>query len=201
MWDGNFEPSAWPLFERTPLLRSKDLEKTGLKRIAISRYVATGEKRRLRRGLYCLPGYRQKEHVDFAVIGKHMPKALICLLSALRYHELTTQAPAEVWIAIDRKARAPRIGFPSLKVIRFGQAALTHGAESLKIDSVPVRITGIEKTIVDFFKYRSKAGLDVALEALQEAIRSKMVDQNELWACAKVDRVTNVMRPYLEAFA
>ena len=189
------------LFEQTPLLRSKDLEKAGLKRIAISRYVAAGEIQRLRRGLYCLPGYHQNEHGDLAIIGKQVPEALICLLSALRYHELTTQAPAEIWIALDRKARVPRVDFPSLRAIRFGQSALTYGVETMKIEGVAVHITTIEKTIADCFKYRSKVGLDVALEALKEAQRRKLVDQNELWACAKVDRVTNVIRPYLEALA
>ncbi len=128
-----------------------------------------------------------------------MPEAQICLLSALRYHGLTTQAPTEVWIAIDRKARALRLDFPSLKVIRFGRAALAFGVETMNIEGVPVLITTIEKTIADCFKYRSKVGLDVALEALKEAQRRKLADQNELWSCAKVDRATNVIRPYLEA--
>ena len=187
------------LFEKTPLLRSIDLEKSGIKRIEISRYVTAGELRRLRRGLYCLPDYRQNEHGDLAIVGKQVPEAVICLLSALRFHELTTQAPAEIWIAIDRKARAPSLNVPSLRVLRFGQAALSHGVELKSIEGVPVRITSVEKTIADCFKYRSKVGLDVALEALKDATRRKLISQNELWSCAKIDRVTNVMRPYLEA--
>lgn len=187
------------LFEKTPLLRSIDLEKSGIKRIEISRYVTAGELRRLRRGLYCLPDYRQNEHGDLAIVGKQVPEAVICLLSALRFHELTTQAPAEIWIAIDRKARAPSLNVPSLRVLRFGQAALSHGVELRSIEGVPVRITSVEKTITDCFKYRSKVGLDVALEALKDATRRKLISQNELWSCAKIDRVTNVMRPYLEA--
>ena len=187
------------LFEKTPLLRSIDLEKSGIKRIEISRYVTAGELRRLRRGLYCLPDYRQNEHGDLAIVGKQVPEAVICLLSALRFHELTTQAPAEIWIAIDRKARAPSLNVPSLRVLRFGQAALSHGVELRSIEGVPVRITSVEKTIADCFKYRSKVGIDVALEALKDATRRKLISQNELWSCAKIDRVTNVMRPYLEA--
>lgn len=187
------------LFEKTPLLRSIDLEQFGIKRIEISRYVAAGELRRLRRGLYCLPDYRQNEHGDLAIVGKQMPEAVICLLSALRYHELTTQAPAEIWLAIDRKARMPSLDKLNLRVVRFGQAALRHGVDLKSIEGVPVRITTVEKTIADCFKYRSKVGLDVALEALKDATRQKRLSQNELWACAKIDRVTNVMRPYLEA--
>lgn len=187
------------LFEKTPLLRSIDLERSGIKRIEISRYVAAGELRRLRRGLYCLPDHRQNEHGDLAIVGKQMPEAVICLLSALRFHELTTQAPAEIWIAIDRKARAPSLTVPRLRVLHFGQAALLHGVELKSIEGVPVRITSVEKTIADCFKYRGKVGLDVALEALKDATRRKLISQNELWSCAKVDRVTNVIRPYLEA--
>lgn len=195
------EPRVLQLFESNPLLRSKDLEQSGLKRIEISRLVAAGELRRLRRGLYCRPEYRQNEHGDFAIVTTQIPEAVVCLLSALRYHELTTQAPAEVWIAIDRKARAPRSDILNLKVIRSSQAALIHGIELKKIEGVQVRITTIEKTIADCFKYRNKVGLDVALEALKDAMRRGLISQDELWICATIDRVTNVMRPYLEALA
>jgi len=189
------------LFENTPLLRSQDLEKAGLKRIAISRHVKAGRLKRLKRGLYCLPDYRANEHGDLAIIAKQMPEALVCLLTALRYHELTTQAPSEVWIAIARTSRAPRLDFPSMKVVKFGGAALSYGATIKEIEGVPVRITVVEKTIADCFKFRNTVGLDVAIEALKEAKRRRLIDQNELWACAKVDRVTNIMRPYLEALA
>jgi predicted transcriptional regulator of viral defense system len=195
------ETRLMQLFENTSLLRSKDLEQSGLKRVEISRYVAAGELRRLRRGLYCLPNYCQNEHGDLAIVGKQISEAVICLLSAMCYHELTTQVPAEVWIAIDRKARAPSLDVLNLKVMRFGQTALSYGVEARVIEGVQVRITTIEKTIADCFKYRNKVGLDVALETLKEAQRRKVVEQNELWACAKVDRVTNVIRPYLEALA
>lgn len=187
------------LFAKVPLLRSKDLEKLGLKRIEISRYVAAGVLRRLRRGLYCLPDYRQNEHGDLTIVSKQIPEAVICLLSALRYHELTTQAPAEVWIAVDRKARTPNLDILNLRVVRFGQTALQHGIEVKPIEGIPVRITSIEKTIADCFKYRSKVGLDVAIEALKDATRRKLISQNELWSCARIDRVTSIMRPYLEA--
>ena len=196
---GKIEARLVGLFKTMPILRSRDLEQSGIKRIEISRYVAAGELRRLRRGLYCLPDYRQNEHGDLAIVGKQIPEAMICLLSALRYHELTTQAPSEIWIAIARKARAPSLDKLNLRVMRFGQAALRHGVELKSIEGVPVRITTVEKTIADCFKYRSKVGLDVALEALKDATRQKRISLNELWACAKIDRVTNVMHPYLEA--
>jgi len=187
------------LFKDTPILRSRDLEKAGITRIELSRYVAAGTLRRIRRGVYCRPDYLPNEHGDFAIIATKVPGALICLLSALRYHELTTQAPSEVWIAVDRKARAPRFDYPSLKVVRFSQEALSYGVETKTIEGVMIRVTTIEKTIADCFKYRNKVGLDVALEALRDAVQSRRFDMDELWRCAKVDRVSNVIRPYLEA--
>ena len=135
---GKIEARLVGLFKTMPILRSRDLEQSGIKRIEISRYVAAGELRRLRRGLYCLPDYRQNEHGDLAIVGKQIPEAMICLLSALRYHELTTQAPSEIWIAIARKARAPSLDKLNLRVMRFGQAALRHGVE-LKIGRASCR--------------------------------------------------------------
>jgi len=189
------------LFRNTPILRSRDLEKAGITRIELSRYVAAGELRRIRRGIYCRSDYRPNEHGDFAIIATKVPGALICLLSALRYHGLSTQAPSEVWIAIDRKARAPSFDYPSLKVVRFSQDALNYGVESKIVEGVMIRVTTIEKTIADCFKYRNKVGLDVALEALRDVILNRALDRDELWRCAKVNRVSNVIRPYLEALA
>ncbi|OHD82033.1 MAG: transcriptional regulator [Spirochaetes bacterium RIFOXYC1_FULL_54_7] len=189
------------LFSPSPILRSRELEQAGMLRIEISRFVAEGNLKRLRRGLYCLPGYKQSEHGDLAIVAKQMPGVLICLITALRYHELTTQAPSEIWIAINRKARAPILDYPALKVLRFSQAMFESGIKTVTIEGVSVKITGIEKTIADCFKFRNTVGLDVALEALKEARQRKLIDQNELWFCAKVARVTNVIRPYLEALA
>ncbi len=187
------------LFKNTPILRSRDLEKAGITRMELSRYVAAGDLRRIRRGVYCRPDYLLNEHGDFAIVATKIPGSLICLLSALRYHGLTTQAPSEVWIAIDRKARAPKFDYPSLKVVRFSREALSYGVETKAIEGVTVRITTIEKTIADCFKFRNKIGLDVALEALRDKVLSRTIDMDELWRCAKVDRVSNVIRPYLEA--
>jgi predicted transcriptional regulator of viral defense system len=145
-----------------------------------------------------LPAERQW---DFAIVATKVPRAIICLLSAFRYHGLTTQAPSEVWIAIDRKARAPKFDYPSLKVVRFSHEALNYGVETKTLEGVTVRITTIEKKIADCFKFLNKLGLDVALEALRDAIQNMMIDMDELWRCAKVDRVSNVIRPYLEALA
>jgi predicted transcriptional regulator of viral defense system len=126
---------------------------------------------------------------------------VVCLLSALRFHGLTTQAPFEVWLAVGNKAAAPRLAYPPLRIVRFSGAALTEGVEVHEIDGVAVRVTSVAKTVADGFKYRNKIGLDVALEALREAWASKRMTSDELWHFAKVCRVANVMRPYLEGLA
>ena len=126
---------------------------------------------------------------------------VFCLLTALRYHELTTQSPHEVWIAIANKAYAPRLDYPSLRIVRFSSQSLNPGVETRQIEGISMRITGIEKTVADCFKFRNRIGLDVALEALREARSTDHFDIDKLWRFAKVDRVTNVIRPYLEALA
>jgi len=134
------------------------------------------------------------------VARKH-PQAIICLLSALRFHDLTTQSPFEVWLAIPNKARAPKMDYPPLRVVRFSGAALTRGIEAHVIDGVPVRVTSVARTVADCFKFRNKIGLDVALEALQEAWRTRRFNMDELWRYATLCRVANVIRPYMESLS
>jgi predicted transcriptional regulator of viral defense system len=136
-----------------------------------------------------------------AEVARRVPKGVVCLLSALRFHGLTTQAPFEVWLAIENKAIAPKLDYPSLRIVRFSGAALTEGVEEHVVDGVMVRVTGVAKTVADCFKYRNKIGLDVALEALREAWRGKRMTSDDLWRYAKVCRVANVMRPYLDSLA
>jgi predicted transcriptional regulator of viral defense system len=139
------------------------------------------------------------EHGALAETARKYPHAIVCLLSALRFHDLTTQSPFEVWLAIPNKARAPRIDYPPLRIIRVSGAALTEGVEVHQIDGVPVRITNVARTVADCFKYRNKIGLEVALEALHESWREKRVSMDELWHYASLCRVANVMRPYMES--
>jgi predicted transcriptional regulator of viral defense system len=126
---------------------------------------------------------------------------VICLLSALRFHELTTQAPFEVWIAIAEKAWRPRVEYPRLRIVRFSKAALSEGVKEHKLEGVPVRVFEPAKTVADCFKYRNKIGLDVAIEALRECWRERRCSMDDLWHFADVCRVQNAMRPYLEALA
>jgi predicted transcriptional regulator of viral defense system len=193
------EKSLHELFENSTVIRSRDFVKAGYSRIFLTRAVKAGWIKRIAPGLYSLPGFRQGEHGDLVLVASKSPEIVICLLSALRFHELTTQTPFDIWIAIENKSHPPRIEYPKLRVFRFAPASLEQGIEVRVIDGVPIRITSIEKTIADCFKFRSKVGVAVAMEALREAHTSKRLNQNELWKYAKIDRVANIILPYLEA--
>lgn len=181
------------------LIRPRDLAKHGLPSVALSRLVRQGLLNRVGRGLYAIPGRSTSEYGSLAEVAHKHPQAIICLLSALRLHNLTTQSPFQVWLAIPNKGRAPKIDYPPLKIVRFSGAALTDGIEQHQVDGVSVRVTNIARTVADCFKFRNKIGLDVAMEALQEAWREKRVSMDELWRYATLCRVTNVMRPYMES--
>ena len=197
-------PPTTPLqkhVRRTGTARSRELVAAGFTRSELSRSVATGELERVGRGLYALPGVQLSEHGSLATVAKRAPGVVFCLLTALRLHELTTQAPFEVWIAIGNKSHPPRLDYPPLRTMRFSDASLRAGIETRVIDGVPVQVTGVAKTVADCFKFRNKIGLDVALEALRDALKSRNANADELWKYAKINRVTNVMRPYLDAVA
>ena len=181
------------------LIRPRDLAEQGLPTVTLTRLVQQGMLQRVGRGLYAAPNRPVSEHGALAEVARKHPQAIICLLSALRVHDLTTQAPFEVWLAIPNKARAPRMDYPPLRIVRFTGAALTDGIEARPIDGVVVRVTNVARTVADCFKFRNKIGLEVALEALQEAWRAKRVNMDELWHFAALCRVANVMRPYLES--
>jgi predicted transcriptional regulator of viral defense system len=186
---------------RSGTARARELEADGVPRAQLSRLVAAGELQRLARGVYALPGYRGTEHSALLTVAKRAPLAVFCLLTALRLHGLTTQAPFEAWIAIGNKDHAPRLDYPPLRIVRFSAPSLAHGLQTMQVDGGALRVTSVAKTVADCFKFRNKIGLDVALEALREARRSGKAGADELWRCARVDRVANVMRPYLEATA
>ncbi len=179
------------------VLRARDISAHGVYRTALTRLCQRGSLKRAARGLYMRPGADVTEHHALAEVCKRVPHGIVCLLSALRFHELTTQSPSEVWLAIDVKARKPRIGNPALRIVRFSGRALEYGVEERRIEGVPVRVTSPAKTVADCFKYRNKIGLDVAMEALKDYRRTRK-SASDLWKAAEVCRVANVMRPYLE---
>ena len=181
------------------LIRPCDLIPMGISRVSLTRAVRRGQLERVGRGLYGLPGREVSAHGSLAEVGRRVPRGVVCLLSALRFHGLTTQAPFEVWLAIENKSLAPKLEYPPLRIVRFSGAALTEGVEEHVVDGVTVHITGVAKTVADCFKYRNKIGLDVAMEALREAWHEKRMTSDDIWRYAKVCRVANVMRPYLES--
>lgn len=181
------------------LIRPSDLEAYGIPRVSLTRAVRRGELERLGRGVYGLPGRNVSAEGALAEVALRVPKGVVCLLSALRFHGLTTQAPFETWLAIANKAGAPKLDYPPLRIVRYSGEALSEGVEEHIVDGVTVRVTGVAKTVADCFKYRNKIGLDVALEALREAWQEKRMSSDEIWCFAKICRVANVMRPYLDS--
>jgi predicted transcriptional regulator of viral defense system len=184
---------------KSGIVRARDLRQLRIPTAVLTRLVREGRLMRRSRGVYTLPEYEPTEHTDLAAVAKRAPTAVICLLSALRFHGLTTQNPFEVWIMIDRKARRPATERPQIRVVRASGAALAAGADLHQIEGVRVRVTDPAKSVVDCFKYRSKVGTDVAVEALRDCWRQRKASMDEIFRYAKIDRVANLMRPYLES--
>lgn len=189
------------LLGRRRALRSREFVRAGLTRSELSRMVASGRLQRLARGLYAAPDYQPGEHQALVAVAKRAPRVVFCLLTALCFHDLTTQAPHEVWIAIGNKAHPPRLDYPPVRAVRYSAESLAAGVEKHKAEGTLIRVTSAAKTVADCFKFRNKVGLDVALEALRDARRSRKAQADELWRYAQLNRVANVMRPYLEALA
>lgn len=183
------------------LLRARDLAPEGIPRATLSRLVQSGRLNQVSRGIYALPGHDRSEQHQLAEMAMRSPQGIFCLLTALRFHQLTTQSPHEIWVAIPNKAHPPRLDYPPLRVVRFSGPALTQGVETHDVDGVVIRVYSIAKTVADCFKYRNKIGLDVALEALRECRRGRHATTDELWRAAKTCRVDSVMRPYMESIA
>jgi len=187
------------LAAKRQILRSKDIFALGIPRNYLPRLVRKGVLRKLGRGLYAATSYRVTEHASLVEAAHKVPKGVVCLLSALQLHKFTTQAPNQVWMAIDVKAWCPRVTSPPLRFVRMSGPALRFGAKEYSVRGATLRVYNPAKTVADCFKFRNKIGIDVALEALRESRRVKKVSMDDLWAAAKVCRVANVMRPYLES--
>lgn len=181
------------------IVRPRDIEAIGLPREYLLRLHRQGKVVRSGRGLYSLPDAAITERHSYAEVARRVPGSIFCLLSALAFHEITTQSPASVWIALPKGARRPAISTPSLRVVRLSGPSLTSGIENHKVEGVPIRVYSVAKTVADCFKFRNKVGLDVAIEALKDALREKKATVNEIYRYAKVCRVGNVIRPYMEA--
>jgi predicted transcriptional regulator of viral defense system len=187
------------LVRQRGIVRGTELDRLGVHRMYLKRLVDRGLLVQRSRGIYEAAKPRISEHDSVIEVAVRVPRATLCLLTALRLHQLTTQNPFEVWIMIDRKARKPSMTYPPIRVVRASGFALSRGVKAMRIDGVEINVTTVAKTVADCFKYRSTVGVDVAIEALRDAWRQKKVTVEAIIAAAKIDRVATVMRPYLES--
>ncbi len=183
------------------LLRTKDAIRLGIHPRTLYGMRDAGELGQISRGYYRLADLPQLGNPDLVAAALAVPKGVICLISALSYHGIGTQIPRTVDTAIEKNSKRPRIDYPPIRTFWFSGPAFTEGVHIHNIDGVPVRIYSPAKTVADCFKCRNKVGLDVAMEALREVRRNRLATVDELFQMAKVCRVANVMRPYLEALA
>lgn len=192
---------ALRIIEEMGLARPMELEARGVSRAQLYRLVGEGLVDRQARGVYTLARHTPTAQHTLAQVAKRVPTGVFCLLTALRFHDLTTESPAEVWIALPEKARKPRLDYPRLRVARFSGQALTEGIETHRVEGVEIRVYSAAKTVADCFKYRHKVGIDVAVEALRDFTRRHRDGATDLARFARICRVTRVMQPYLDAIA
>jgi len=181
------------------LVRAADLEVSGFTRFQIPALLRRGELARMSRGLYYWTSAPLSSHSTIASVGKLVPHGIICLLTALRFHEIGTQNPGSVWVALPSNYRTPKLSDISISAVHFGGIFRKIGVTDVEIDGVSVKITNPVRTIVDCFRFRNKIGLDVAIEALEEGVRKKTLTSDDLVKMAKQCRIYAVMKPYMEA--
>lgn len=187
------------LAQHQRVLRAADVRAHGWSPQLLIRLHQTGKLQRIARGLYGLPGAEITEHQTLIEVCQRVPKSVLCLLSALQFHEIGTQMPHEVWIALPEATQTPAMNYPTLRITRLRGTAYSDGIETVSEHGAPIRVYSAAKTVTDCFKFRNKIGLDVALEALKDAWQSRKVTMAELSRFAKINRVERVMQPYLEA--
>lgn len=190
---------AVSLIERHGIMRQSDLKSHGVNPATLARLVEEGVLHRPSRGLYELADADIEAAHALAEVSKRVPRGVICLISALQFHEITLQLPRSVWVAIGQKDRTPAIDYPPIRIVRFGGKALTLGLETHMVDSVPVRIFDPAKSIVDCFRFRNSVGLDVALESLRMGWRYRKAKPDDIARYAQQLRIWSVVRPYLES--
>lgn len=187
------------LLRQHGVIRSRDLSQRGLDTKLLTRLEREGRIERRARGIYSLADADLGERETLLEVATRVPHGVVCLLTALSFHKLTTQNPAKVWLAVEQDAGAPRGKDLPLRIIRMSGSAFRAGIETHRINGVRVRVYDAAKTVVDCFKFRNKVGLDVAIEALRDYLRRRGTTTDALWRYARVDRVANIMRPYIEA--
>lgn len=195
----NTENAILRMARKTGVVRAHEIREAGLHPEYLRKLCKSGQLIRAGRGLYSLADGDFTEHHSLAEACKRVPRGIICLLSALSYHEIGTQNPHQIWMAIDRAMRKPKVDYPPIRIFRFSGPSLKEGIEEKKIEGVSVRIYNPAKTVADCFKYRNKVGIDVAIEALKECWRSRRCEIDELVHHARICRVSNIMQPYMES--
>jgi predicted transcriptional regulator of viral defense system len=195
------EKRAFEIAKRHGVVRPGDFVAAGLPRELLYSMLRKGDLVRVARGLYTHPRAPMSAQRSLVEAAKLAPNAVVCLLSALRFHDLTTQAPSEVWLAVENKAWRPSVETAAVRLVYMSGEAFTAGVETHRIESVPVRVYSAAKTVADCFKFRNKIGLDVAIEALRDYLRHNRRGADALWKYATICRVTRVIRPYLEAMS
>ena len=193
------ESTILQMARKTGVVRAREIREAGLHPEYLRKLCKSGQLIRTGRGLYVLADGDFKEHHSIAEACKRVPHGIVCLLSALSYYEIGTQNPHQIWMAIDRAMRKPKVDYPPIRIFRFSGPSLKEGIEEKKIEGVSVQVYNPAKTLADCFKYRNKVGIDVAIEALKECWRSRRCEIDELIYYAKICRVRNIMQPYMEA--
>jgi predicted transcriptional regulator of viral defense system len=198
---GSFMPEGRDLARRRHVLRAADVREHGWSAQLLLKLHHAGKLQRFARGLYGLPDAEITEHQTLIEVCQRVPKAVLCLLTALQFHGIGTQTPREVWIALPESTQAPVLDYPSLRITRLRGAAYAEGIQTVTERGARIRVYCVAKTVTDCFKFRNKIGLDVALEALKDAWRGRKVTMDDLHYFARINRVERVMQPYLEAVA
>lgn len=184
--------------ERLGLFRARDFVAAGFPREYLVRLVARGEVRKHGRGLYAGASFDGDHHLSLAEVAKIVPRGVVCLSSALQFHQIGTQSPHEIWIALPRGVHVPAPRDRPLRLLRFSRFSHAYGVQQHKVAGAIVRVYSPAKTVADCFKFRNRHGLDVAVEALRDGWRRRMFTAAELADAATVCRVRRVMQPYLE---
>ena len=181
------------------LLRAADVLEHGCSPQLLLKMYQAGKLQRVARGLYSLPDAEITEQQTALEVCQRVPKAVLCLLSALQFHGIGTQMPHEVWVALPQGTQTPALDYPKLRITRLRGVAYSEGIETVTEHGAPIRVYSVAKTVTDCFKFRNKIGLDVALEALKDAWNKRKITMSEITHFAKINRVEKVMQPYLEA--
>jgi predicted transcriptional regulator of viral defense system len=195
----NRKQQVLQLADTNGIIRAKDLDAVGICRNYLYKMHGDGLLEKITAGLYALPNAHATENATLIEVAKKVPNSVVCLISALIYHDLTTQLSSDIWITVPKSSWKPKIKYPPLNLTYVSEPAYSYGIQEYIINGVPVKIYNPAKTVTDCFKFRSKVGLDVAIEALRNAWHSRKATANELTEAAKVNRVLKIIMPYMEA--